>query len=103
MQDFNSKDSRENGKDIEYIKKSLGYPEEDIKECKLHRMLIKCILTNTFLTGLKITDYPKDIGEVKKDVIFEVLDILEKSGVVKTPTEGWQLETFVDPDIAKIA
>lgn len=62
-----------------------------------------CILADTFSTGLKITDYPKDIGEVKKNVIFEVLDILEKSGVVKTPTEGWQLETFVDPDIAKIA
>jgi hypothetical protein len=33
VQDFNSKDSRENGKDIAYIQKTLKYPEEDIKEC----------------------------------------------------------------------
>ena len=52
--------------------------------------------------GLKITDYPKDIGEVKQNVIFDTLDILEKSGVVKAPEDGWKLETFVDPEIAKV-
>ncbi|KAK9893678.1 periplasmic binding protein-like II [Cystobasidium minutum MCA 4210] len=84
VQDFNSKDSRENGKDIEYIKKSLGYPEEDIKE------------------WLKITDYPKNIGEVQHSVIFDTLEILEKSGVVQAPEGGWKLDTFVDPEIAKV-
>jgi len=52
--------------------------------------------------GLKITDYPKDIGEVKGSVIHETLDVLEKSGVVQAPTEGWQLDTFVDSEIAKV-
>lgn len=41
VQDFNSSGSRENGKDILYIQKSLGYPEEDIKECKsINRVLV---------------------------------------------------------------
>lgn len=34
VQDFNSPESRENGKDIQYIQKTLGYPEEDIRECR---------------------------------------------------------------------
>lgn len=41
VQDFNSRESRENGKDIQYIQKSLGYPEEDIKECKISAMIVE--------------------------------------------------------------
>jgi hypothetical protein len=55
-----------------------------------------------YCTGLKITDYPKDICEVKKDVIFDTLDILTSSGVVTPPKEGWKLETFVDTEVAKV-
>lgn len=35
VQDFNSAESRENGKDIEFIKKTLDYQEQDIKDCQL--------------------------------------------------------------------
>lgn len=52
--------------------------------------------------GLKITDYPKNIGEVQHSVIFDTLEILEKSGVVQAPEGGWKLDTFVDPEIAKV-
>ena len=34
VQDFNSVESRENGKDIAFIKKTLQYPEEDIVACQ---------------------------------------------------------------------
>jgi hypothetical protein len=34
VQDFNLKDSRENGKDVDFIKKTLNYEEADIKECQ---------------------------------------------------------------------
>jgi len=84
VQDFNSKESRENGKDIEYIKKTLNYEEEDIKE------------------WLKITDYPKDINEVQSSVVFDTLAILATAGVVSTPKDGWKLEQFVDTEIAKV-
>lgn len=109
VQDFNSKESRENGKDIQYIQKTLGYPETDIKECEIVSSFAKRVMMSlkradvaTRCTGLKITDYPENIGEVKRSVIFDTLNILEKSGVVQAPSDGWKLEMFVDSDIAKV-
>jgi len=85
VQDFNSASSREaGGKNIAYIQKSLGYPEEDIR------------------AWLKTVDYPSDIREIKESVVRETLDILEKAGVVKAPSDGWKMETFVDTEVARV-
>lgn len=65
-------------------------------------MSLSDITLTVHFSGLKITDYPKDIGEVKRSVILETLDVLEKSGVIQAPAEGWELDTFVDPEIAKV-
>lgn len=47
-------------------------------------------------------DFPQNIREVEKTVIFDVLNILTTSGVVSPPNEGWQLDTFVDSEVAKV-
>lgn len=87
VQDFNSASSRSasGGKNIAYIKQSLGYPEEDIK------------------AWLETVDYPSDIREVKESVVRDTLSILEQAGVVKKPETGeWEVETFVDSEVAKL-
>ncbi|CAD6572579.1 MAG: glucosyltransferase [Cyphobasidiales sp. Tagirdzhanova-0007] len=78
VQDFNCKDSRENGKDVDFIQKTLHYEAQDIKE------------------WLKITDYPSDINEIKRSVVFDTLKILANAGVIETPKGGWDIEDFVD-------
>ena len=102
VQDFNSKDSRENGKDVEFIKKTLHYNEQDIKKCSLrhHENILGC--AETSITGLDITDYPTDINEVKRSVVLDTLEILATAGVVETPKDGWVLEDFVDTQVAKV-
>lgn len=49
VQDFNSPDSRkQGGKDVQYIKKSLGYPEEDIRACESYMYALGTQLTKGF-------------------------------------------------------
>ena len=54
------------------------------------------------IAGLETVDYPSDIRQVKESVVRETLDILEKAGVVKAPSEGWELQTFVDTQVASV-
>ena len=52
--------------------------------------------------GLKITDYPSDINEIKRSVVFDTLKILANAGVIETPKGGWDIEDFVDTQVAKL-
>jgi hypothetical protein len=110
VQDFNSSESRAaGGKDIAFIRKSLGYDEEDIRNCEFcidWALKSRGRARNPDMcyarTGLETVDYPADIGEIKQSVVLVTLSVLEKSGVVQAPSGGWQLEDFVDGRVAKI-
>jgi len=67
------------GPNIEFIKETFGYPEEDIG------------------AWLDTVAYPKDCSVIPEKVIIETLATLKKAGVVKVP-EGHQFDVkaFID-------
>lgn len=104
VQDFNSKESREDGKNIQYIQKTLKYPEEDIRNCTQRSSWAHPPnpLTYPSLKGLKTVDYPQNIQDVRKEVILDTLQILATAGVVRTPEAGWDVADFVNIDVANL-
>jgi len=79
-------DSEENRavKDIDFIKEKFGYPEEDIK------------------AWLRTVGYTNDCTAMPTNVIQDTLRVLEKAGVVKTPTDEFNVEKFVDIRVARM-
>ncbi|TFK45854.1 periplasmic binding protein-like II [Heliocybe sulcata] len=71
--------------DVEFIKKTWGYPEEDIKE------------------WLKTVAYPQDCASIPTKVITDTISVLEKAGVFKSPEGGFDVNLFVNADIVKLA
>ncbi|KZT22058.1 periplasmic binding protein-like II [Neolentinus lepideus HHB14362 ss-1] len=71
--------------DVEYIKKTWGYPEEDVK------------------AWLKTVGYPQDCASIPTKVITDTISVLEKAGVFKSPEGGFDVSHFVNTDIVKLA
>ncbi|KAM6504332.1 periplasmic binding protein-like II [Amanita muscaria] len=80
---FDSEENRASS-NIPFIKEKFGYPEEDIK------------------AWLKTVRYPEDCITVSRQVIHDTLSILEKAGVVTAPPSGFQLNDFVETNIATL-
>ncbi|PFH53167.1 hypothetical protein AMATHDRAFT_73709 [Amanita thiersii Skay4041] len=80
---FDSKDNRATG-NVDFIKKTFGYPEEDIK------------------AWLKTVGYPENCRTVSGQVITETLGVLEMAGVVKRPEEGYNVDYFVNSAIVDL-
>jgi len=71
--------------DVEFIKEKFGYPEEDVK------------------AWLKTVGYSHDCASISVQVIADTLDVLEKAGFIKSPEGGFDVQQFVNPQIAKLA
>jgi len=83
VRSFDSVESRVNA-NVEFIKAKFGYQPEDIKE------------------WLKTVAYPEDCQVIPKKVIIDTLSVLEKANVVKTPEGGFEIEQFIDVEVAKL-
>ncbi|KXN91621.1 hypothetical protein AN958_12473 [Leucoagaricus sp. SymC.cos] len=84
VQAFNSPESRAES-NINFVKEKFGYPEEDIKAWQ------------------KTVGYFVDCQELSKKTILDTLSVLEKAGVVKAPVGGFQINEFVNTDVAKLS
>ncbi|KAG8898222.1 hypothetical protein FRB99_007590 [Tulasnella sp. 403] len=73
VNDFDSEESRKS-KDVEFVKKHFGYPEDDIK------------------AWLDTVRYPTDCTKLDGSVLARTLSILEDTGVVKRPSSGFDIE-----------
>jgi len=73
------------GPNVEFIKETFGYTEEDIG------------------AWLKTVGYPEDCSAISEKVIIDTLATLEKAGVVKAP-EGRQFEVknFIDTTVVTL-
>jgi len=81
--EFNSDESRAK-KNIPFIVKKFGYPEEDIE------------------AWLKTVSYPSSCLEIPTKVITDTLSVLERAGVVKQPEGGFDTEYFVDKAVVRL-
>ncbi|KAI0035401.1 periplasmic binding protein-like II [Vararia minispora EC-137] len=79
---FDAPEARETA-DVEFIKATFGYPEEDVK------------------AWLKTVGYPSDCTIVSAEVIQDTLAVLSKAGVVKAAT--YDVKDFVDTQVASLA
>ncbi|EKM58327.1 uncharacterized protein PHACADRAFT_207160 [Phanerochaete carnosa HHB-10118-sp] len=80
---FDSKEKREKD-DVEFIREKFGYREEDIK------------------AWLATVGYPPDCATIDTKVIEDTLTVLEKAGFIKSPGDGFKVEQFVNPDVARL-
>jgi len=83
IQDFDSFKNRE-ANDVEYIKDKFGYKEEDIR------------------AWLKTVRYPADCTAIEGKVIVDTLTLLERSGVVQRPPEGFNPVHFINPEVVRL-
>ncbi|KAG8932288.1 hypothetical protein FRC02_001359 [Tulasnella sp. 418] len=83
VRDFDSQESRRT-KDVEYIRKNFGYPEEDINE------------------WLKTVSYPRDCTAIDGSVIQKTLDTLKTTGVITRPPEGFIIEEFTNKEAVRL-
>ncbi|KAI0925809.1 hypothetical protein AcW1_008142 [Taiwanofungus camphoratus] len=72
------------GSDVEFIKRTFGYPEEDIR------------------AWLKTVGYPQDCAAIPRTVIADTLEVLEKAGFIKSPEGGFDVANFVDTNIVEL-
>ncbi|KAI9567409.1 periplasmic binding protein-like II [Boletus coccyginus] len=72
------------GPSVTFIQQTFGYPEEDVK------------------AWLQAVAYPDDCAEVPTHVITDALAVLEKAGVVTTPSGGFDLAQFLDTNVVKL-
>ncbi|GJJ08687.1 hypothetical protein Clacol_002906 [Clathrus columnatus] len=83
VREFDSPERRSQD-NINFIKERFQYPEEDIK------------------AWLSTVGYPSDCGSISRDVIMKTLSVLEKAGVVKRPETGYDVNDFVNAQIARL-
>lgn len=83
VRDFDSEEKRIKD-DVEFIKKTWKYPEEDVK------------------AWLKTVGYPQNCASIPGKVITDTLSVLEKAGVVKSPEGGFDVNHFVNTAIANL-
>jgi len=65
-------------KDVDYIKKKFGYPEEDIRE------------------WLNTVKYPNDCTKLDGSTIAKTIAILTDTGAVTRPASGFDIEAFTN-------
>ncbi|EIN09709.1 hypothetical protein PUNSTDRAFT_143174 [Punctularia strigosozonata HHB-11173 SS5] len=70
--------------DVEFIKKTWGYPENDVK------------------AWLQTVGYPENCAAIPRSVITDTISYLEKAGVFKSPEGGFQVESFVNEDVVQL-
>ncbi|ORY30326.1 hypothetical protein BCR39DRAFT_529195 [Naematelia encephala] len=83
VNNFNSPSSR-SGPAVDFVVDTFKQQREDVVE------------------WLESVKYEDTLAEVSEKVVSDTLNILEKAGVVKTPAEGWKIDTFVNTDVAKL-
>ncbi|KAG7571110.1 hypothetical protein FFLO_00935 [Filobasidium floriforme] len=81
--EFDSKSKRES-ENVGYVAKTFGQREEDVKE------------------WLGTVAWYHDLLAVERKVVTDTLEVLGQAGVVKRPSEGWDVDAFVDQRIAKV-
>ncbi|KAI0734324.1 periplasmic binding protein-like II [Fomitopsis betulina] len=72
------------GADIEFIKDKFGYPEEDVK------------------AWLDIVSWTHDCASIPTKVITDTLEVLEKTGFIKAPADGFTVNQFVNTNVANL-
>ncbi|KZT73009.1 periplasmic binding protein-like II [Daedalea quercina L-15889] len=70
--------------DVEFIKEKFGYPEEDVK------------------AWLKTVAWSHDCATIPTKVITDTVDVLTKTGFIKSPGGGFDAGQFVNADVAKL-
>ncbi|KAF8526320.1 hypothetical protein BU17DRAFT_74200 [Hysterangium stoloniferum] len=83
VREFDSEEKRVFA-NIEFIRDKFMYPEDDIK------------------AWLETVGYPSDCATISTKVITDTLNMLEKAGVVNRPASGFDINTFVNVDIARL-
>jgi len=83
VRSFDSQENRARN-NIDFIKEKFGYSEEDIK------------------AWLATVGYFSDCQELSSKVITDTLNVLQKAGVVKVPEGGFQVDRFVNTEVAKL-
>jgi len=79
---FDSQEHRET-KNVEFIKRTWGYPEEDIK------------------TWMETVKFTQDCTEISAHVITNTLSVLAEAGVIPKGGE-WDVHQFVNTEIVKL-
>ncbi|GAA5881423.1 hypothetical protein JCM3774_004373 [Rhodotorula dairenensis] len=68
-----------------FVEKTWEYPREDVE------------------AWLEQVEYPKgDVNEISKEMVQSTLSTLVAAGVLSEPSGGWNLEDFVDTNVAKL-
>ncbi|KAJ9108805.1 hypothetical protein QFC21_000125 [Naganishia friedmannii] len=80
---FDSKDKRET-ENVAYVAKTFNQQESDVKE------------------WLSTVAWYHDLAKVESKVVMDTLQTLEKAGVVKAPTTGWNVADFVNESVSTI-
>ncbi|KIO34388.1 hypothetical protein M407DRAFT_127998 [Tulasnella calospora MUT 4182] len=83
VNDFDSEASRK-GKDVEFIKKQFGYPEEDIK------------------AWLETVGYPTDCTKIDGSMLVRTFGILEATGAMVRPPSGFDPENFTNVEAVRV-
>ncbi|KAI9511851.1 periplasmic binding protein-like II [Russula earlei] len=73
------------GPNVEFIKETFGYPEEDI------------------VAWLKTVGYPKDCSTIPEKIFTDTLTTLEMAGVIKAPERyQFDVKTFIDATVVTL-
>ncbi|KAG8919143.1 hypothetical protein FRC01_001450 [Tulasnella sp. 417] len=83
VNDFDSEASRK-VKDVEFIKKQFGYPEEDIK------------------AWLETVGYPTDCTKIDGSMLVRTLSILEATGAIVRPPSGFDPEDLTNIETVRV-
>ncbi|KZT52791.1 hypothetical protein CALCODRAFT_475494 [Calocera cornea HHB12733] len=83
VKEFDSPEGRKQ-KDVDYLMKSHGYPEEDIR------------------AWLETVKYVGDCAEIKGEVLINTLDVLEQTGFIQRPAGGFVVESLINEDVARL-
>jgi len=81
VREFDSEEGRKQ-KDVDYIMKSHGYPEEDVR------------------AWLETVKYVPDCGTIEGNVLVKTLEVLDQTGFIQRPAEGFVIEKYVNQNVA---
>ncbi|KDQ59337.1 hypothetical protein JAAARDRAFT_34078 [Jaapia argillacea MUCL 33604] len=84
VRSFDSAEKRESGENVEFIKNTWGYDEQDVKQ------------------WLGTVGYTGDCRKVEGKVIEETLSVLQKAGFIQSPECGFDIKQFVNLDIVNL-
>ncbi|KAG8983399.1 hypothetical protein FRB90_006060, partial [Tulasnella sp. 427] len=83
VNEFDSEAARKE-KDVAFIKKNFGYPEEDIK------------------AWLDTVGYPTDCTKIDGSMLVRALGILESTGAIVRPPSGFDPESFTNIETVRV-